>query len=224
MAKKKHKPDPPGWKIKRKRDGDTHIQACSSGYYKTTKKFKQVHHIVPISSMADGTIKQYVKDNEAFKFIRNCLKETPWDINAAPNCIGLPLKPVYGDKRAPSGWDKLPCHQVDHNPYYTEEVSDDLNTQVWEPSIEVGEECDFKAKSLLSQLKKRSTAWRRKLKSRGSREKGTKYCWNNRMKIPTKWYKPFSMAASPMPRSAPVDWDDFNGSMQKYLQKLFTLI
>ena len=123
MAKKKHKPDPAGWLIKRKRDGDKHIKACKDGYWKTPRNSSRSTTSSRSAWMADGTIKDHVPEPEEVKFIRNCLKETKWDINAGENCVGLPLKPVYGDKRAPSGWDKLPCHQVDHNPDYTDEVA-----------------------------------------------------------------------------------------------------
>lgn len=223
---KKHKKDPKRWKIKRNRNGREHIDNCSTGYYKTTELFMQVHHIICISCVSDSTIYDQLEENNThFKFIKNCLAETDWNINDGHNCIGLPLKRAYVDKRAPPDWDKLPCHQVDHNPYYTVKVSEDLKKKVWEPCIEEAEECKFEFKDLKKQLKKRSTAWRNFLVNRGKEEKGTRYCWENRLKIQNLWYIPFSMhPGTPIPRKPPPNWDDFSKSMQKFLKGMFNAI
>ena len=227
--KKKHKPDPKSWKIKRNRKGREHIDACSTGYPSTSNLFRQVHHIVCISSISDATIKKQLKDDDDVKFIRKCLKATVWNINAAHNCISLPLKRAFLDKRAVTGWDGFPCHLVDHNPHYTLKISEDLKKKVWEPSIEVAEECEFKGKNLATALKTCSDDWRTFLTNRGqggdSSDRGTEYSWKNREKIKDTWYIPFSMHPGvPTKRKPPPDWGKFSGSMKKYLKKMFQAI
>src|SRR5262249_39064285 len=139
MAKKAHKKAAPKSLIKRNRNGREHINNCSTGYCSASHRFTQIHHIVCISSMADGTIAKKVKDRDKRKVIRECLKLTNWNINDGHNCIGLPLKRAFVDQRAPQGWGGLPCHQVEHNPAYTEGVSLRLHEQVWQPIAENSE-------------------------------------------------------------------------------------
>jgi len=227
---KKHKKDPKSWKIKRRRDGNVHIRNCSSGYVNASKSFRQVHHVLPVTCLGDGSISKAVnEDGDKLKVIRNCLKETVWDINAAPNCIGLPLKPAYHHKRAPPGWGGLPCHQVDH-PQYTAEVADYLKSTVWDPISVQAEECaDFKT-SIAGQLDDASDHWRGQLKGRGWRPigpaGGTAHCWEHRADpgMEELWYLPFSMAAEPTRHSPPADFESFSGSMKAYLRKIFTAI
>jgi hypothetical protein len=220
---KKHKSDPKDWLIKRYRDGDKHIKACKQGYYKPGKTFRQVHHILPVSSVADGTISQYVKTKPKLTKIHNCLKETPWDVNEADNCVGLPLKRAFHDKRAPKNWAGWPCHQVDHNPDYTDEVSKDLNENIWKPCLSQTAECEFDGGTVASLLISLSNIWLAELQTRGAREGGMQHCWDNRKKL-DKWYVPFSMAANPRRRSAPADFEALEKNVQQYLQKIFTAI
>lgn len=227
---KKHKKDPQSWKIKRRRNGNVHIRNCSSGYVSASKSFRQVHHVLPVTCLGDGSISAAVSDDPVkLKVIRNCLKETVWDINAAPNCISLPLKPAYHHKRAPPGWGGLPCHQVDHPPY-TKEVADDLKKKVWDPIARQAVKCaDFKT-SIAAALNAASDYWRGQLKGRGWRPigpaGGTEHCWEHRAEAEMEnlWYLPFSMAADPTKRSPPAKFEDFSGSMKAYLRKIFAII
>jgi hypothetical protein len=224
MAGKKHKKDPDDWLIKRRRDGRKHIDACATGYVGAGPRYMQVHHLLPVTSLADGTIADQLKnDAPKITIVTNCLMVTDWDINAEPNVIALPRKTAYIRKRAPGGWDKLPCHEVDH-PYYTKEVCDDLRSQVWEPVCRSAKACEFEAADLIGALEDASDTWRGKVEKRGKRNGGTKVCWDNRAKesYADKWYAPFSMAANPTPRSGPPE--TFSGNMQEYLKKVFAAV
>lgn len=223
MAKKNHKKDPDDWLIKRNRNGREHIDACKKGYYKTTKKFMQVHHVLPVTNLSDGTISATMNDDEKYILIRTCLSVTEWNINAEPNCVGLPLRPAFPDRRAPKTWDGWPCHQVDH-PRYTTEVNTDLKKSVWNPISKAAKNCLFDPEELKRMLGEREETWLLELQDRGGREEGTKHCWDNREKLSTTWYIPFSMADTPTKRSAPKDWEDFSGSMKQYLAKIFTAL
>jgi hypothetical protein len=222
MANKKHKKDPKSWKIKRRRKGDEHIVNCSSGYNNARSKYKQVHHIVCVSSVADGTIAEVLDDDDdKFQLVRNCLKITAWDINAGHNCVALPLKRAFVDKRAPKGWDGWPCHQFDHPPY-TDRVSNRLNVNVWQECLSAAEQCELEPKSVLSELKAESDFWLGHLTSRGA---GSAEAWRTRAANPGTWYVPFSMHPDePEPRTAPPDWDRFSGPMKQYLKALFSAL
>jgi hypothetical protein len=220
---KKHKKDPDTWLIKRNRDGDTHIKNCSRGYNPRSSSFRQVHHVLPVTSLSDGTISTLLGAAAKFKLIRTCLQVTDWDINASPNCVGLPLKRAFGDARAPNTWDGWPCHQVDHPPY-TNEVNSDLKDSIWDPVCAAAKKCEFEVTDLLGMLQDREEFWFDELKERGGRKKGTKYCWKHRDALDDTWYIPFSMASSPTKRSPPKDWKKFSGSLQAYLQKIFTAL
>lgn len=216
-----HQKDPEDWVIKRRRDGRKHIDACGSGYTGASTRYMQVHHLLPVTSLADGTIAKQLKNNAPkITIVRNCLMITDWDINAAHNVIALPRKAAFIRKRAPGGWDNLPCHEVDH-PKYTKEVCDDLRGQVWEPVNRSAKECKFEAADLIGALQDASDFWRDEVDTRGKRHGGTKLCWKNRSvaSYKDKWYEPFSMAADPTPRSGPPD--TFSGNMQQYLKKVF---
>ena len=145
------------------------------------------------------------------------------------NCIGLPLKRAFVDGRAPKNWGGLPCHLVDHNPHYTENMHVVLRDKVWQPSIDEAEECEFDAKSLEGVLEEGSDVWRDWLDARGQGQdndgNGTQYCWENRDKISDTWYIPFSMhPGTPTKREPPPDWNKLSESMKAYLKKMFKAI
>ncbi|MBI2379773.1 MAG: hypothetical protein HYV16_03335 [Gammaproteobacteria bacterium] len=220
---KNHKPDPKSWDIKRSRNGNEHISNCSSGYVATKSHFfRQVHHIVCVSSISDATIAKFVSDSAELEFLRKCLAITKWNINASDNCISLPLKPVYLDASAPIGWDNLPCHQVEHNPYYTDAVSARLNSNIWSPLKQKAEQCEVSPQSIESALKAESSHWRDFLTTRGASQQGTKHCWENQMSLPMTWHIPFSMALSPKPRK-PVDYKKLTGTVKEMLKSLFKI-
>ena len=221
---KKHKKESKRSLIKRNRNGREHIENCSTGYC-TTHQYCQIHHIVCISSMADGTIMDKLKSKDKMKIVRECLKLTKWNINDGHNCIGLPLKRAYVHKLAPPNWNGLPCHQVEHNPAYTDGVSNHLYEEVWDPLTDNAEECEFEATSLLSQLKDESKYWRSFLKRRGKVKGGTKVCWERRQKLQPVWYIPFSMnPGTPVAREPPPDLEDFSGTMKQFVKEMFSHI
>ena len=220
-----HFKDPEHWKIKRSRNTD-HLENCSSGYYKPVKwPFSAVHHIVPISSVADATIFDELGQNVGdFMVIRFCLAETDWDINSADNTIGLPMKMALVYKSS-NRWNGYPCHEVDHNPHYTKRVSDNLKDKVWNPALKKAEECEFKGENLEAALKARSKVWRKFLTSRGASHQGTQHCWKHREDIPNTWYIPFSMhPGTPTKRKPPPDWDAMSGKVKEKLKELFSII
>ncbi len=219
-----HKQDPDEWLIKRNRDSDKHIDACASGYEYGRKRpdwstYSNIHHIVCISCMADGTIEEYVTDAARFQFIKNCLAETNWNINAGPNTIGLPKKQAYVDKLASPYWGGWACHQVDH-PSYLNKVSDRLNDDIWVTCQGVAQDCKIKGQAIATQLKNESDFWRGKLSGRDTVNK-----WKTKKTDPD-WYKPFSMDIdTPSPRKPPPDWaDQFTPGMVSRLSELFAML
>lgn len=231
---KKHKTDPAHWLIKRIRTQMEHRKNCNSGYYKVSWPFAGIHHIVPVTSVSDPTIFDVLGDDFGnFLFIHYCLAETDWDIDDAHNTMGLPMKLaiVY---RSSKRWNGYPCHDVDHNPHYTDGVSKNLNDQVWKPSIKKAEKCEFDPEKFKKELEGCSDSWREFLVGRGNYNGGTAFCWVNRKKIddgqmsaPDKkpWYHPFSMHPdTPTKRKPPPDWKAFPGKLKAYLKEMFTII
>ncbi len=217
-----HPKDPKSWKLKRNRDGDTHRTNNGSHGYVGLSTFSNVHHIVCISSMANGTIEGYVTDKPQYDFIQNCLAETPWDINSAPNLVGLPKKGAYVDPVAPKNWDTWPCHQVDH-PSYLEKVSDRLNENVWTTCQDVAQDCKLKGQAIASQLKTESSYWLGKLSGRP-----TKQAWDTRFNADGTpnplWFWPFSMDSDdPSPRQPPPDWTKQPGVLGT-LSEIFAML
>jgi hypothetical protein len=212
---KKHKKDPKSWKdFKRQRQGDTHIEHCGSGYYKPScrvrlGRFRQIHHIVCVSTVQDGYISETLTDPNDLSFIKKCLKITKWDINAAENNIGLPLKKAFFVKPNDS-WDNLPCHQIDHD-IYTEAVKNSLYYNIWSKLLQDQEECNIEPVSIQAKLNRMSDKWRQFLEKRGSgKDSGgnnAKTCWEHRNgKLKNIWYIPFSMdPGKPTERNAPPD-------------------
>jgi A nuclease family of the HNH/ENDO VII superfamily with conserved AHH len=219
---KKHKKDPDSWLIKRNRKGSDHINSCSEGYDKSDSRFCQVHHIVCVTSMADGTIAKFL-DQDDLEKIRKCLAKTNWDINDTPNVVGLPLKRAFVDKQAPADWDGWPCHQVDH-PGYTDRVSVRLNDEVWQNCLDNMKNCDDGAEIIASALNAESQYWL----SNELRGRPTKAAWEGRFNPDGSgnplWFWPFSMnLANPSPRKPPPNWSNFSESMISLLSELFKL-
>ena len=215
-------------KIQRNRQGRTRIDNCGTGYYNQTRSFRQIHHIVCISSMSNATIKDLISDKGQMEFIRECLKLTNWDINDEPNTVGLPLKRAFV-KKEPAGWNGWPCHQVDHNPYYTDGVSVRLKKKVWLKVLKKRKQCttcntkcNINAASVEKQLNAESKHWRTFLTRRGRSKLGTAYCWKKRHSVPDVWYIPFSMhPAKPPRRDPPPDWDSLTETLKEYLSGIF---
>ena len=187
--------------------------------YVASGRYCQVHHILPCTSVSDGTLSETLSEKQ-YQLIQNCFVATTWDINNPDNCIGLPLKKAYYFKQAPTGWDGWPCHIVDH-PAYNKEVTTDLKSNVWDQVSIEAKKCKFEATGLEGFLNDRSTFWRDRLKERGSRLKGTKDHWKHRTKLKETWFVPFSMADPPKPRSAPKNLSE---ELEKYFKTLFKAI
>jgi NADH:ubiquinone oxidoreductase subunit len=227
------------------RQGDKHKQQCDKGYCKSgigaakeiSGSFTQIHHVICISSMSKATIKDKVSDAGKMEFIRECLKLTKWNINDSPNTVGLPKKQAFVHQSAPGGWDGWPCHQVEHPPY-TDKVSSQLNTNVWQQVLknrkkcaQCKTECNINAASVKTQLEGESKHWLKFLGDRGSGRdqnptspQGTAFCWTNRLSIPNTWYIPFSMNPNgATPRKPPPQWT--SGTLKNYCSKvMFSMI
>jgi hypothetical protein len=215
-----HPPPPAKWELRRNRNGDEHRNKCKKGYIHLST-YSNIHHIVCVSSMADGTIKGYVPDDAQFEFIQNCLAVTNWNINDEPNVVGLPKKQAYVDKAAePPSWDGWACHQVDHHTYLTK-VSQRLFDQIWVTCQDVAQDCKVKGTAIAGQLKDESDYWLKKLGGRG-----TAVAWATRENNPDTWYKPFSMDhISPSKRKPPPDWaKNFSSKMLSRLSELFEMV
>lgn len=215
-------------KISRDRDGRTHIDACAKGYMPGVGKelYCEVHHVLCISCLSDGTISGFVPDKAQLKMLITALKATDWDINAEPNLIALPKKTVYVDqKRAPAGWDDCCCHQIDHNNAegYRPAVSKHLDKTIWNPQKKAAKACKYDPVTFKDQLEKASKKWRDFLVKRGSggdsAGKNVAYCWKHQLEMPDSWYVPFSMAPEPSPRK-PMN-PEMTGSIAARYKKFF---
>jgi hypothetical protein len=213
-----HKKDPADWKIKRNRNGREHIENCSSGYAELYP-LMQVHHILPVEVLADATIEDKLTSDEAV-FVKKCLMMTDWNINASPNVVGMPVKRVYWEVTAQVGeWADWPCHLVDHNPYYNDEVIKDLS-KMWRNMHGNAEECKIDGETIKGALEAKSKKWLRFLGSRAKRAGGVAHCWKNKETL-ADWYYPFSMADPPQPRQAPKDWAKLADDLKAYVQAIF---
>jgi len=216
-------PEPP--LIHRNRNGDEHITNCGTGYLPGRPRpdwstYSNIHHIVCISCMADGTIEAKVGDKDQFEFIKKCLAFTNWNINAGPNCVGLPKKAAYVDTLASPGWGVWPCHQVDH-PSYLDKVSVYLNDTIWLMCQNVAQDCKVTGEAIATALTQASKFWLAKLSNRP-----TAAAWATRKQNPKTWYIPFSMDQdNPSERKPPPDWTGLSASsMLSRLSELFAML
>jgi hypothetical protein len=220
---KKHPKDPDFFKIVRgPATNRQHIKNCNSGYYREGFLFSQIHHILPISSVADSHIYDTLKDYTNFMIIRKCLMVTDWNIHDSHNTIGLPVKMAFVARPARK-WGGLPCHTVDHDAYY-KKLIEELKENVWIPALRKAKECELNYQDFRGQLRANSSTRRSWLINRGSvEEKGTKYCWRNRHKI-EKWYVPFSMhPGTPRKRAAPPSWEELSKDFEAAFKKLMKM-
>ncbi|MBK8256957.1 MAG: AHH domain-containing protein [Polyangiaceae bacterium] len=222
MGKKKHTPDEGDWKFKRKWDGShlTNVNSASpKGYLRAG--YRQVHHILCFSGVQDAHIKVTQEEKE---YIHKCMKVTDWDINAAANAIGLPLKLAYYERpRDTSKWN-LPCHQVDHNPHYTGNVIDKINADVWPNVVAQQENCESEGKDIASFLNKIVKHYKDFLIARGILHGGTKVCWETRLDPANEntWYIPFSMhPTSPPKRSPPPEFAKLPADLKSRVSEFF---
>ncbi|MGC4085932.1 MAG: AHH domain-containing protein [Vicinamibacterales bacterium] len=178
----------------------------------------QSHHIVCISSVGGRTAKDAATKDK----LEKSLYITDWNINKAPNMIGLPqrcwYRESYGDAEkaarkatsaaaAAAAWAaatpvNLTSHNNDHNTTggYTDEVTKHLNDNIWNKFDANKGDHNADATWLKDQLEGASKHFDGVLKSRGSREPGTIDGWKERFNR-DDWQDPFSMAARPTERS-----------------------
>jgi len=154
-------------------------------------------------------------------FIKKCLMITDWNINAEPNLVGLPVKAVYWlpEIERGGGWEEWPCHQVDHNPYYNDEVTADLS-KMWKNMHGNAEECKVDEQTMKTALEAKSKKWLRFLGTRAKRAGGVAHCWKHKDTL-TDWYHPFSMADPPQPRQPPRSWDELEETLKEYVKSIF---
>ena len=214
MGKKKkpqeHMKDPADWKFKRSRNGDEHARNCKSGYYgKRPMKFgekdmvvTEIHHVLCVHACSDDTHPSDLSEDE-LTFIHKSLAITDWNINEGHNNIGLPRKWAYVlDTGNATGWDGLPCHQVDHD-IYLDTVKQWVTEEIWNKikANKTEGNCENMEGSAVAQLfKDGSVHWKSFLEERGKMHGGTKACLDYCMRgvpDPAKddvWHVPFSMA------------------------------
>ena len=177
----------------------------------------QSHHIVCISSLGSRA----AKDAATTVKMEKSLYITEWNINQAPNMIGLPQRCQYrqsygGAETAAmasaaagtAAWaavspKDLPSHNNDHNTTdgYTDEVTTYLTDNIWNKFDASKGDHKADAAWLKDQLEAASRHFEKELAKRGSRKPGTVDAWKQRFTL-KGWYKPFSMAKVPVERSA----------------------
>jgi hypothetical protein len=159
----------------------------------------EIHHI-----LCEHAITDFGAYDAQSDFIRDCLCDTPWDINSVKhngeghNLLGLPLKPAYRKSygREPVN---LPCHDVDH-PEYTEEVQQWLEENVWKSLAKKTNKHDVDLTDLATQLRRCTSHFKRALKRRGRRNGGTVKSWQNQTEQKATWFLPFSLSKNPRRR------------------------
>jgi hypothetical protein len=171
----------------------------------------QSHHLVCIMALAN----RETSSPEHAEYLQQCLWMTDWNINKAPNMIGLPTRSWYrkaydNQNFAPQN---LPSHNNDH-PEFLQEVHEHLGPNVWD-TIDPDEKDHKKgAEQLKEALEKASKHFQKELLKRGIRNSGTMISWKTRFNNNTDkaarrasmgannlWYQPFSMALLPKPRN-----------------------
>lgn len=231
-----HPPDPKYFNVQRARTTN-HQKNNNRGYKPTNgtlpkskgetvakgrpdKDYCQIHHILPVSSVQDASIREEITDKKEYSVVRKCFGLTKWDVDQTDNVIGLPLKRAFIDSSAPKKdlWN-LPCHMYGH-PQYTKKVKKDLKKLVWDPILKKADPCppDYEAiKKIVENASSVKHTW---LITRGA---GTENNWKNRRKLPDTWHIPFSMdPKEPPPRvKPPPTLAEFANDMKEALSNLF---
>ena len=112
---------------------------------------------------------------------------TDWNVNVAPNMIGLPKKLWYKDQYKVGKFypRNLPAHDIDHGSTggYTAEVCNYLKTEIWNnfsPSEPDDKKHEKDAEALKAQLEETSSEFESRLLDRGARNSGTEHSWKTR--------------------------------------------
>ena len=197
--------------FKRNRNGSEHADNCTDGYIQPKGKspsWLQIHHALCVHACSNVTFPQSITEAQR-TFIEACFEMTEWNINGPDNNIGLPCKwPYVEDPDNGTGWDKYPCHQVDHDLYLTA-VETYVTEKIWLELLNAQEEkkCEeIKGENIAHYFNTGSSTWKDMLKTRGQSYGGTKGCLDYCVKGTAaplelvgneeKWYVPFSMAPS----------------------------
>jgi hypothetical protein len=205
MSDGDHMEDPKEWKFKRNRNGDEHSDNCTDGYIQPKGRdpnVLEIHHLLCVHACSDETFPADMTEDDR-TFIYACFAITEWNINGADNNIGLPRKWAFvKDPGNTTGWDKLPCHQVDHD-RYLKAVNKWIQDNIWKKckSAKKKEKCELlKGKALATMFNQGSDDWKTFLKDRGQEYEGTRRCLEYCLKgesnpvLEANWYVPFSMA------------------------------
>jgi hypothetical protein len=207
MAKKKHMIVPEDeWNFKRIRL-PVYVANCRQGYLPVPKRrqnhtINEVHHLLNVHSCSDENIPSDMDK----VFLSKCFVMTHWDINAEGNVIGLPKKWAYELDWTNSAWFALPCHQVDHDLYWTEVdvwVQREIFRKLQEKQAK--NECDeVNGEDISQMLKNGSKFWKDFLEARGTGARASlEYCVRGVVEpvLEATWYIPLSMApVTPRPR------------------------
>jgi hypothetical protein len=194
---KKHDPNNEStWAFNRTKKSPDYEEACNTGFMRAA--VCEIHHLMCEHALADDHMPKGYKT-----YIKECLAITPWDIDNPGNLIGLPKKWAYVEKvdrdatiksrttsfsaaqlakRNRSGedaWDMLPCHQVDHNPDYTDYTIEYVKGKIWD-ALQNAKDNGPCMKSNPKACKKLfddgSDKFRTHLKDRGDDNGGTLHC------------------------------------------------
>lgn len=174
----------------------------------------QSHHIVCVSSLGSRT----AKDDPTKLKLEQSLYITDWNINKAPNMIGLPqrcqFRQSYGAAEVlpaaaqAAAWaavtpKNLPAHNNDHNTKggYTDEVTSHLQTNIWDKFDANKGDHNADATWLQGQLEDASKHFEGVLIARGNRAPKTVDAWKQRFTLNPGWEDPFSMADVPTERN-----------------------
>ncbi len=189
---------------------------CASGF--TGVGVWEAHHILCKSSISKRRADYPKTPRDLADYLEACLWITRWDIDASRNLIGLPRKGQYHNTDGEEP-ENLPCHDVDHSGRdgYTNEVSSYLAENVWCSLNSKKKDHDVDAATLQDLLEKTSDGFRKHLLARGNRPPKTKLGWKNRYEksYASTWYRPFSMAKNPSPRSPGVSHQLLKTILQK---------
>lgn len=141
----------------------------------------QSHHIICL--MATGEYRK-VSDSDQKKYLEETLWSTEWNINEAPNMIGLPTRSWYRKEYSDDNFTpvNLPSHNNDHNITggYLDEIKGYLKKNVWDKFNPKKKDHNKDPGTLKAQLESTSKHFEGILLGRGKRNKGTISSWKTR--------------------------------------------
>jgi hypothetical protein len=112
---------------------------------------------------------------------------------------------IGGQSLVAPDWENLPQHTNDHG-LYNREVEETLDIIADAVTKNLEKNHQDPSGNLAGELNSASDDYRGALKDRGNRCGGTHAAWNQATLAPnSNWYMPFSMTASPTPRTYPLN-------------------